>query len=117
MQDSIAQARAVGEAIVRDGPTLETSQSFDNAVTRLGVEFASMRDHLAGGFPRSSMMRLANPSAEEMELWRSRVRDYLKTFLLSLGGRSTVPLTLTLQRSPEFLVVTGNLHIFIKHFL
>lgn len=92
MRDSVAQAREVGALILQDGPTLETSQSFDNAMTRLGVQLETMRDDLAGGFPRSSLVRLANPSAKELELWQAKVRDYFKSFLLSLGGRSTAVL-------------------------
>ena len=92
MRNSIAQAGEAGASMLNDGPTLETSQSFDNAMTRLGVQLETMRDDLAGGFPRSSLVRLANPSAKELELWQSKVRDYFKSFLLSLGGRSTAVL-------------------------
>jgi predicted PurR-regulated permease PerM len=89
MQNSIVQAREAGAAILRDGQTLATSQAFDNVMTRLGVQLESMRDDLVGGFPRSSLVRLANPTATELELWQTKVRDYFKSFLLSLGGRST----------------------------
>ncbi len=96
-QELVLMAESLDEAIQAATTMIGNAQvstdamdTYENAIRNVGIRFGSLRDDLLGGFPRSHLVRLANPTHKEIEQWQGALASYLSKKLWSLTGSIAV---------------------------
>ncbi len=62
---------------------------YDELAREMGDSYRSLRLSLLGGVVRAPAIELANPSAERVRGWKSRITDTLRGWMLRLSGQTT----------------------------